>query len=351
MKKKAVTIYDIAQRLGLSPSTVSRGLRNDERINQHTRKLISEAAAELNYHPNRVAAGLRGGTTGTIGVIVPRIGRTFFASAISGIESVARRRGFQVIITQSNESLETEKENVAALMAARVDGIIASLSFETEALPHFENLQKQHMPLVLFDRVAENESVHRVVLDDFAASRDAARHLISVGARRLAYLGGPMSLNLYKNRHRGYLEAMREANLPVYDNYVKLNAVLEDTGYAAARALMTLPEPPDAILCASDYGALGVITYARDHGLEVPDDLMVVGFANEPFTRIITPALSSVEQFSERMGVTAAEVLFRQIDAGDKGKVVENIVLPGELQVRASSQPSLRPATNKVQPG
>ena len=350
MRKKAVTIYDIAQRLNISPSTVSRGLRNDERINIDTRRLIAATAKELNYHPNRVAAGLRGGTTSTIGVIVPRIGRTFFANAISGIESVARSRNCQVIITQSNETLATEIENVQALTAARVDGIIASISVETDVTDHFQLLQEQQFPLVFFDRVGRGFPAHRVMLDDFDSAVHAVTHLIEGGARRIAHLGGPSCLNVYENRYRGYLEALTTAGLPVYDEFVVLDAVNEKRAMEEAERMFALPEVPDAIFCASDYGALGVTKYAELHGISIPEDLRLVSFANEPFTSIMTPTLSSVDQFSERMGITAAEMLFRQIDATEKPSEFEEIIVPGKLLVRQSSLVGSTKHSNKVLP-
>ncbi|THH41890.1 LacI family DNA-binding transcriptional regulator [Neolewinella litorea] len=337
MRKKAVTIYDIAERLKLSPSTVSRGLRNDPRINKETRRLISETAGLLNYHPNRVAAGLRGGSTRTIGVIVPRIGRNFFAKAISGIEEVARERGFQVIITQSNEKLSTEMENVAALTAARVDGIIASVTVETVEAVHFANLQKQQFPLVFFDRVAGDFPVHRVVLDDYGSARGAVEHLIEGGARRIAHLGGPQSLNVFTNRYAGYRAALAAAQQEVGEEYVDLNCINEEQGYAAAKRLLELPNPPDAIFSASDYAALGVFHYCRENGIVIPDQLCVVSFANEIFTSLMSPALSSVEQNSEKMGAAAAELLFKQIDSRDKPMDMGEIIIPGELRIRASS--------------
>ena len=215
MKKKSVTIYDIAERLNLSPSTISRGLRDDARINAHTKALIAEAAAELNYQPNRVAAGLRGGATKTIGVIVPRINTDFFANAITGIERVARQHGFQLIITQCNERLAAERENVAALTAARVDGILASVTLETGEADHFAVLQKRQFPLVFFDRAPEHLPAHCVLVDDEESSYRAVRHLIEQGARRIAHLGGPESVSIYAARYAGYARALREAGMPL----------------------------------------------------------------------------------------------------------------------------------------
>ena len=337
MKKKAITIYDIAQRLNLSPSTISRGLRNDERINTRTKELIAATAAALNYQPNRVAAGLRGGTTKTIGLIVPRINRDFFANAISGIEQVARRRGFQLIITQSSETLAAERENVAALTAARVDGILASCTLQTDRMDHFAELQRRQFPLVFFDRVPVHFGAHRVVIDDAGMSYRAVRHLLDQGARRIAHLGGPERVSIYAGRYAGYVRALEEAGIPVRDDYVDRDCLTEENGYPATARLLALPEPPDAIFTASDWTGLGIIMYCKEHGVAIPEDLALVAFSNEPFTRIIEPAISSVEQFSGRMGAAAAELLFRQIDATEP-LPTEHIVQVGELRIRASSR-------------
>ncbi|CAH0999956.1 Catabolite control protein A [Neolewinella maritima] len=336
MKKKAVTIYDIAQRLRLSPSTVSRGLRNDARINTNTKRLIADTAAQLNYQPNRVAAGLRGGSTKTIGLIVPRINRDFFANAISGIEQVARRHGFQLIITQSNERLAAERENVMALTAARVDGILASCSLETDTMDHFTVLQKRHFPLVFFDRVPDHFIGHRVVVDDEGLAYRAVQHLLEQGARKIAHLGGPDSVNIYANRYKGYVRALRENNLPLRPEYIDRNCLTEQQGYPATEKLLQLPDPPEAIFSASDWTALGIAKYCKDHGIAVPTDLAFMSFANEPFTSIIVPAISSIEQFSERMGAAAAELLFRQI-SNSEPLAPERVVIDGELILRESS--------------
>lgn len=337
MKKRPVTIYDIAQRLELSPSTISRGLRNDHRINEDTKRLIQETARELNYQPNRIAAGLRGGTTRTIGIIVPRIGRYFFANAIESIERVARARGFQVIITQSHEEARAESENVAALTAARVDGIIASVTVETTDPTPFQNLRKRQIPLVFFDRYLSGVTAHRVVLDDERCAYDAVSHLYRQGARRIAYLGGPVALNIYRDRYAGYQRALAATGLPHEPQYIDLDCLKEERGVETARTMLGLAEAPDAFFCASDYSALGVINHCRDVGVPIPDRVKVVSFANEPFTRIMSPQLSSVDQFSERMGTAAAELLFSQIDRSETGDKPEEVVIPGELIVRASS--------------
>lgn len=337
MKKKAVTIYDIAQRLNLSPSTISRGLRDDARINADTKALIAEVAAELNYQPNRVAAGLRGGSTKTIGLIVPRINTDFFANAVTGIEQVARRHGFQLIITQCNEQVAAERENVAALTAARVDGILASVTIETKNLEHFAALQQKQFPLVFFDRAPSDFPAHRVTIDDAASSYAATRHLIEKGARRIAHLGGPDNSTIYAGRYQGYVRALREAGLDVREEYVDRNCLVEAAGYAAMDRLRALPQPPDAIFTASDWTGLGVVLYCKERGIRIPDELRLVGFSNEPFTRIIEPTISSVEQFSERMAAAAAELLFEQINTKEV-LPLRRLTIEAELRVRTSSE-------------
>ena len=338
MKKKSVTIYDIAQRLKLSPSTVSRGLRNDDRINADTRKLIGDAARSMNYQPNRVAAGLRGGSTTTIGVMVPRINRHFFANAISGIERVARARGYQVIITQSHESVVVERENLVALTSARVDGIIASVTIETQDTPHFDGLIKRAFPLVFFDRVGRGLASHRVLLDDRQSARRAVAHLIEEGATRIAHMSGPQHSNVYRDRYEGYHAALIEANLPFEEAYVVENCLTEDRGYEEIVKLLALPQPPDAIFAASDFPTIGIYRFCRENGIRIPEDLAIVSFANEPFTQIVEPAISTVEQFSEQMGAAAAELLFRQIDSKEAVLPVQEIIIPGALRVRDSSR-------------
>lgn len=339
MKKKAVTIYDIAQRLGLSPSTISRALRSDHRINANTIELVNKAAREMNYQSNRVAAGLRGGSTRTIGIMVPLIARQFFANAISGISEVARQRGFQVVITQCNEKLEVEKENVAALTSARVDGIIASLGMETKNIAHFDHLLRRHFPLVFFDRVVMDAAASRVTVTDEDSAYAAVRHLIDGGAQRIAHLSGPEHINIYQGRQRGYQRALAHAGLEEDPELRVPNCLVEDRGYEAGSYLMQLAQPPDAVFSASDFSALGFINYCRTHGIAVPGDVSIVGFANEPFTKIMHPELSSVEQFSGRMGTAAAELLFEQIDSEETEPSPRHIVIEGELRIRTSSSP------------
>ena len=336
MKKKSVTIYDIAEHLSLSPSTVSRALKGDTKIAVRTRGRIAKAADELNYVPNTVAAGLRGGNTRTIGVIVPRIGRQFFANAISGIERVARERNYRVIITQSKEQQELEREGVAALLGARIDGIIASLSLETTEYDHFTKANRRNVPIVFFDRVTDQVPAHRVVIDDRLASRRAVEHLLEQGARRIAHLGGPESINIYQERHQGYADALAAAGID-YDEQLVFRAHLREEDAAAAVADFSDADFPDAVFCASDFSATGVLEHCRERGLAVPERVKIVGFANEPFTRYLTPALTSVDQRSEELGATAAQLLMDRIEGVAEAQQPQEVNLTAELIIRASS--------------
>lgn len=338
MAKKAVTIYDLAQALSLSPATVSRALNEDPKINVNTRKRVKAAAREFNYQPNSLAAGLRSGSSRNIGVVVPRIHRQFFANVISGIESVAREKGYHLMITQSGETHSQEAENVTALTNARIDGLLISLSVETDNTDYLKHHIERGLPVVCFDRVDPKLSANRVIVDDFGGAKEAVDHLLARGCRRIAHLGGPDHVNVYAERYRGYLTALREANIEEDPRLVFRDHLTEATGSAAAEVLMSLDNPPDAIFAASDYSALGIVQYCRENNVQIPEDLAIVGFANEPFTALMEPSLTSVEQFSVEMGEKAAHLIFEQLTAGKKVKPFREIKIKPQLIIRDSSR-------------
>lgn len=347
MKPKAATIYDIAAHLSVSASTVSRALKGDPRVKPATRQRIERAATELKYRPNLAASSLRKGVTRTLGVIVPRIERQFFAQAISGIEAVAKEAGYQVVITQTNESYERERENLAALVASGVDGILLSLSMETPDHQHLQQLLTDGTPLVFFDRVDPKLRASKVVLDDYSGAYLAVEHLIEQGYRRIAHLGGPMHLNIYQRRYEGFADALAQHGLELRPDWVFQDNVVREQGEKRAAELFTTEkEPPDALFAASDYLALGALRYLNDQRFAVPEQVGLVGFANEPFTDLVDPGISSVEQFSTEMGRNAAQLLFDQIRADAQPPIIKTITVVPQLIVRASSNRlKLKPTT------
>ncbi|OGX83148.1 hypothetical protein BEN47_17865 [Hymenobacter lapidarius] len=338
MVRKRTSISDIAKELNLAVSTVSRALSDHSRISEATRKRVWELAEQLNYQPNHLAAALRKGRSNTLGVIVPNIDGHFFALVVKGIEEVANQAGFNVMLCQSNEDNAHEAKNVETLMNAQVDGILVSLSRSTHDFKHFDKVQQRKMPLVFFDRILTGSEVSAVVVDDYQGGYQMTKHLLDQGRRRIAHFGGPQHLNIYKDRYRGYCQALRDADLPVEEELVVLfkKMSLED-GPAGIRHLLALPQPPDAIFSSGDFTAVGALRALKQHGLRVPQDVALAGFGNETFSSLTDPMLTTVDQHCEEMGGAAVRLLLEMIQERTRQWSPRKIVLQPRVLVRESS--------------
>ena len=337
-KKSSITIHDIARELEISASTVSRALNNNPRISKATRERIKAFALENGYLPNTIASNLRNRKTNTIGIVVPLINRHFFSSFISGVEEVAFSAGYNVIISQSNDLLDKEQKIVHSLFANRVDGLICSLSMQTNVFDHFRLFSARHIPLVFFDRVVPNLKAHKIVVDDFEVGMKATRHLIEQGYQRIAHLAGPTVLNTYRARMQGYVAALRQAGLPVEASLIIHNHLTRTDGRHAIQQLLALPLPPDAVFCGNDTSALSMIVYLKEQGIRIPQDFGIIGFSNEPFSEVVTPSLSTLEQPSVAMGAKAAGLIIREIEGKEEPENYQTITMPTELIIRASSR-------------
>ena len=337
MKSGQVTIHDIARMLNISASTVSRALSGNPRISKSTRDKVKKLAGKLDYRPNVVATNLRTGKSKTIGIVVPHINRNFFSNVIGGIEQTASNAGYRVIITQTYELYKKEVENIMALMNARVDGILVSVSGGTKTFSHFELVKKRGMPLLFFDRTIDEIETSRVVIDDFMGAYKAVRHLIEEGFKNIAHFAGPRHINIYKKRWMGYQEALKEGGLKSTDELLFIDNLTEEKGWKAAAKLMKLKNRPDAIFSASDISALGAIKYLKEHGYRIPEDMAIVGFANEPFTSIMEPGLTSVEQKGYLIGVSVANLFFEEIQQQGETRPFKKIIIEPELIIRKSS--------------
>ncbi|HJX72340.1 MAG TPA: LacI family DNA-binding transcriptional regulator [Bacteroidales bacterium] len=337
MKSGQITIHDIARMLNISASTVSRALSGNPRISKSTRDKVKKLAGKLNYQPNIVATNLRTGKSKTIGIVVPHINRNFFSNVIGGIEQTASNAGYRVIITQTYELYEKEVENIMALMNARVDGILVSVSGGTKTFAHFELVKKRGMPLLFFDRTIDEIETSRVMIDDFMGAYKAVRHLIEEGFKKIAHFAGPRHINIYKKRWMGYQEALKEGGLKSTDELLFIDNLTEEKGWKAAAKLMKLKNRPDAIFSASDISALGAIKYLKEHGYRIPEDMAIVGFANEPFTSIMEPGLTSVEQKGYLIGVSVANLFFEEIQHQGETRPFKKIIIEPELIIRKSS--------------
>lgn len=336
-KKSETTIHDIAKKLNISASTVSRALKDNPLISEKTRKNIKQTANEMGYRPNVMAANFRTKRTNTIGVIVPLINRHFFSSVISGIEDVAYEQGFAVSISQSNDNFEKENKIAHSLFANRVDGLILSIGMETKTTDHLKLFSERNIPLVFFDRIVENINAHKIVVDDFGGGLKVTQHLIDQGAKRIAHIGGPLNLKIYQNRQDGYCKALENAGLPIDQNLIVNNSLTRKDGTNAVKKLLNAKNKPDAIFCANDTTALSSVIYLQENGYKIPDDIAIVGFSNEPFSELVTPAISTIQQPGFEMGKKAAELIINQILKKDKNIIFETITMPTELIVRKSS--------------
>ncbi|WP_423127350.1 LacI family DNA-binding transcriptional regulator [Gaoshiqia sp. Z1-71] len=335
--KTSITIHDIARELKISASTVSRALNDNPRISQATKDKIKTLALQMGYQPNTIASNLRNRKTNTIGIVVPLINRHFFSTFITGVEDVAFAKGYNVIISQSNDLLEKEKKIVHSLFSNRVDGLIASLSMQTNEFDHFQLFTNKNIPLVFFDRVVPGLDAHKIVVDDFSVGFTATQHLIEQGYQRIAHLAGPTVLNTYRDRMEGYISALKKNNLPVIEELIICNRLTRMDGQEAIKQLLALPHPPDAVFCGNDTSALSMIVYLKKNGMNIPEEFGIIGFSNEPFSEVVTPSISTLKQPAFEMGVKAAELLIEEIDAKNKSKRYQTIIMPTELVVRESS--------------
>lgn len=336
-EKEKVTIYDISKKLGVSAATVSRALNDNPKISLKTRELVLKTAKAMNYKQNRLAQALKSGKTKNVGVIVPYINRSFFSSVIRGIEEELTPHGYHVIICQTHENVETEIEQINTLLNTQIDGIFMSVAKTTINTDHIQKALYDGTPVVFFDRKKEVAGVSAVVIDDFKAGYMATEHLIAQGCTRIAHFSGDLNLEIYKNRHDGYISALKNHNLkPRADYVIKTNSKIE-SGASAVKELWELDEKPDAIFSASDYTALGAIQELKKMKINVPKEVCVSGFSNEPFTKYMELPITTVDQTPVTMGKIAAQVFMEKINSSQTLTIEKKIVLSPELIIRDSS--------------
>lgn len=337
--KKEITIYDIAKKLKYSPSTISRALNDHESISKNTTLLIKKVAKEMGYRPNSLAASLRNNKSKTIGIMISRINRPFVSSLISGIEETARKSGYNVIISQSNDKYENEVVNAQTLYNSRISGLIVSLSMETRKLEHLRQFMDQGIPIVFVDRVPDELDIHKVIIDNYSAGYKATQHLIEQGCCRIAHFAGAQHRNVYRERKKGYLDALKDHNIAVNnDLIVSFKTLSFDEGEKVTRDLLDLPQPPDAIFSANDTAAVSAIMYAKKRGIKIPEELAVIGFNDDPIASIVEPALSTVTHPAIKMGQISAQRILLHAAEDDEDTVSEITVLPTEIIVRDSSR-------------
>ena len=335
MTVKRTTIKDIAVQLNLSTSTVSRALSDHSDVSAKTRVMVRELAQQLDYHPDPVAVNLKQRKTKVIGLILPRIVNRFFSKALSGIQSVVNDHGYNIIISQSDESLNLEKANVETMLSSRVDGLIVSLSKETIDVEHFRKVLNTETPIVFFDRVSEDLNTSRVIIDDYEASYKAVEHLIEQGCRRVAHVTGPPNLFISRKRLEGYKDAIRDHGLPLDKKLIVFSTYQTDDVKSYTNYLLSLKSPPDGIFAINDLSALQMMHYIKAKGLSIPKDIAIIGFNNEATDAYLDPPLTSVDSPAMELGRNAASLLFNHIE--DETLPASCQVIKSKLVIRESS--------------
>ena len=304
------TIEDIAKELNITASTVSRALNDHSAISRATKLAVNKTAKKLKYQHNRIASSLRSGKTKIIGVIIPSAEINFFGSVVHGIEKVASENDYNVLLYQSNEQSEFEKRGIETFLRSRVDGVLASISKETKDLSHYKEIKKRGVPLILFDRVNENIGVPSVVVDDYLGAFKATQHLIEQGCKHIAHIAGQQHVVIFKKRLNGYLDALKKNKIPIDKTLIKHGKVTIQSGIDCMNELLHQPVVPDGVFAVEDFTALGAMQAIKASNKKIPEDIAVVGFANEAFGEYITPSLSTVDQQTIKMGEAAARLFF-----------------------------------------
>jgi LacI family transcriptional regulator len=305
------TIIDIARHLRINPGTVSRALNDHPAISESTKQAVRVVARQLNYSQNKIASSLRLGRSNILGVIIPSAEINFFGSVVHGIEKIANQRGHNILIYQSNEESEQEEKGVETLLRSRVDGIMASIAKETRSYDHFAEIKKRGVPLVLFDRADDNLGVPMVVIDDYKGAYRATEHLIQQGCERIAHIAGQQHIKIFNDRLRGYSDALKDHGLPVLPELIAYGTVTIESGKECIQQLLNLPARPDGVFAVEDFTALGAMQLLKEKKIKIPQEIAIIGFANEAFSSYITPSLSTFDQQTVKMGEHAAKLFFK----------------------------------------
>ncbi len=316
--KAHITIKDLARELNISPSTISRALKDHPDISPETKKVVKALAEKLNYRPNLLAQGLRNSKTNTIGVIIPEFIHFFFSTIVSGIEDVAYSKGYNVILCQSAETYEREVTDTRALWNSRVDGMLVSISKETTKYDHFKELLNEGLPMVFFDRVTNELGASQVIVDDYLGAFNAVEHLISKGCKKIVHLAGPKNLEISKNRLNGYKDCLEKYNIKFDEELVvRCPKGTYEESKRFTSILLNNIKGIDGVFGCNDMAALGAILAVKEKGVKIPEEIKIIGFSDWQLSNLIEPRLSTVSQAGFEMGQAAATILIEEIEADD----------------------------------
>ncbi len=336
MNKPQITIKDIARELGVSPSTVSRALKNNPDISEETRNMVHDYAKQHNYKPNAMALNLRTNRSNTIGVIIPQLVHHFFSCVLSGIEEIGSKAGYNILIAQSNERYDNEKKIIQSFQTARVCGVISSLAKDTSEFDHYQELIDNNIPIVFYDRICPNIKTGRVVVDDYAGAFSAVEYMIQTGCKRIFFYSADAHLEISKNRRNGFLDAMRKYKIPVDNNMIK-QCDTREHAIAITPDILERDDRPDGFFAINDETAAGILYACKIAGLRVPDDVSICGFTDGAIAQNTDPKLTTVEQHGQEVGRSAIQLLLEKLK-GETDFKTNNKIVRTNLVVRGTTK-------------
>ena len=339
-KTVPLTMKDIARELGVSVATVSRALKDSPRISEDRRKVIQAYAREHNFYPNAIGDALRHSRImpqKVIGVIVPEFTHYYFSSILTGIEEAAFARGFNIMVALSDEKYEREARICENFHRNKVCGVIVSQAKDTRTYDHYQRLIDAGIPLVFYDRICTGVNASRVVVDDYMGAYNAVTHLIESGCKRIAFYGGPMLLEISKNRYNGYKDALLKHGMAVDESIVKICDNRNDAEMVTPE-ILALDHRPDGFFAVNDDTAIGILYTVKRAGYKVPDDISICGFTNGQRAIACDPMLTTVEQRGKLVGEEAAEILMDKVEGLSPIEKVEKRVVRTRLIIRGTTK-------------
>lgn len=334
---KEVTIYDIASALNISIATVSRALKDDPVVNKRTKKKIFDLASQMGYRTNHFARNLRNQKTFTIGVMVHELNSNFITSVLYGIEKVTAEAGYDLIIAHSSESFTKEISNAKNLFNKRVDGLIASLSFDTKNLDHFKPFTEKGVPVIFFDRVEQEGNNTVVIIDNHKCGYQATEHLIKQGCKRIVHITSDLRRNVYSQRFRGYKDALEANGIPFDESLVIMSDLSENEGIESAMKILAMQPMPDGAFITNDFVAAVCMRTLKENGIIIPDDIAVVGFNNDAISKLVEPALTTINYPGTDVGEVAARSLINHLKGNGNIQNTNTLIIRSNLIVRQSS--------------
>lgn len=338
-KQQHFNLLDLAAALKLSPATVSRALNNTSYVKEETKARVLEMAGQMGYRKNTMAAGLRNNKTNTVGLIVPKISMYFHAAAVTVIQNLLQQHGYNLIIGQSNDDPLMEKQLADTMFSSRVDAIIVSCTLQTSDYTHFDVFTDHDIPLLFYDRVPPaTYPARRIRGDDFNGGYLAGKHLAEAGCKRIGLISGPLTSNLYQDRTAGFYSALKEFKLPVHNELIFHQPLTPEYTLQAMEKMFQLQQKPDGLFVTSDMNAVRAIDFAKRQGLNVPGDIRILGYSNDPVAAMVTPPVTTIEQFPAIFGDKLVEALMEMLKDKDTDLLdAVSIITPVELIKRESA--------------